>query len=113
MRMAEYAPKLDTAKTKKFVSFGQWWRYETVYLVGSLVINRRDLVLGAANNDGGGHVGKKLDPQYEAILNGAGWEMTLNEPHGDEIVQFQYGHLAALRQMGYEVLNSPDLLKVA
>lgn len=110
MRMAEYAPKLDTAKTKNYVPFSQWWRYETVYLVGRLTINRKDLVLSAAHTDGGAHVGKKLDAEYETILNGAGWKMTLNLPEGDEDLPFRYGHLAALRQMGYEVLNSPDLL---
>jgi hypothetical protein len=38
--------------------------------------------------------------------------MTINLPSGDEEIPFRYGHLSALRQMGYEVLNSPALLKL-
>ncbi len=106
IRMAEFSPKLDTARTKTFVSFGKWWRYEKVYLIGNLDLNRRELVLSAAHTDGGAHVAHALDPQYEDLLNGAGAKMTLNLPEGDEDIPFKYGHLAALRQMGYEVLNS-------
>lgn len=110
---AEYAPKLDTAQTKNFVSFGKWWLYESVYILGKLNVTRKDLVLAAANKDGGAHVDKKLDPDYETILNGVGWSIELNPPGGGtKKLPFKYGHLAALRQMGYEVLNSPDLLKL-
>lgn len=112
LRMAEFAPKLDSAQSKNFVSFGQWWRYEKVYLLGSLDLNRKDLVLAAANKDGGAHVAHSLDPRYENLLNGADSKMTLNLPGGDEDIPFQFGHLSALRQMGYEVLNSPDLVSL-
>jgi len=111
--MAEFTPKLDSARSKNFVSFGQWWRYEKVYLLGTLDLNRKDLVLGAVNKDGGAHVAHSLDPRYENLLNGAGSKMTLNLPEGDEDIPFQFGHLSALRQMGYEVLNSPDLVNLA
>lgn len=113
MRIAEFIPKLDSARSRNFVSLGQWWRYEKVYLIGTLDLNRSDLVLAAANKDGGAHVAHSLDPQYEDLLNGAGSKMTLNLPEGDEDIPFKYGHLSALRQMGYEVLNSPDLLSLA
>jgi len=108
--MAEFAPKLDTARTTSFVAFGNWWRYEKVYLIGALDLNRRDLVLGAVNKDGGAHVAQSLDPRYEALLNGADSKMTLNLPQGDEDIPFRFGHLSALRQMGHEVLHSPALL---
>ena len=70
-----------------------------------------DLVLGAANKDGGAHVDVMLEPKYERVLEGLGWSMTVNpdnEPPEDGACK--HGHLAALRQMGYEVLHSPGLL---
>jgi hypothetical protein len=111
---AEYIPKLDTARTKKNIMYRQWWATETVYLLGKLDIKRKDLVLAAANKDGGAHVDKAYDKDYETILNGVGWSMQINRPDGSEIhLPYKYGHLSALRQMGYEVLNSPNLLKLA
>ena len=81
--------------------------------MGTLKLNRRELVLAAVNKDGGAHVSHALDPKYEDLVNGAGSKMTLNLPSGDEDIPFRYGHLSALRQMGYEVLHSPDLLNLA
>lgn len=111
---AEYIPKLDTARSKNYVPYRKWWSAETVYLLGRLRVTRKDLVLSAANKDGGAHVDKKYDKDYETILSGAGWAMTVNRPDGTtQNFPFKYGHLAALRQMGYEVLNSPNLLRLA
>ena len=78
-------------------------------------LRRRDIVLAAANRDGGAHVDEKLTPEYERLLS-------------PEAVGFFYGadihladgriarpepitdtHLVYLRQMGYEVLESPPL----
>lgn len=110
---AEYHPKLHTARIKKLVSFNQWWRYETVYLLGSLLVSRRDLVLSAVNKDGGAHVDSKLNAEYEEVMKGVGWKIILNLPTGDKDIPFRNAHLAAIRQMGYEILNSPSLLKLA
>jgi hypothetical protein len=114
LELAEYVPKLDTTDHRRWVNLTEWWRNEFVYLVGSMVITRRELVLGAANTDGGAHVADSYGFKYEKILEGAGWKMTLNPDNGaSKELTFKYGHLAALRQMGYEVLNSPDLLLLA
>ncbi|MCD9186303.1 MAG: hypothetical protein LUM44_07705 [Pyrinomonadaceae bacterium] len=111
---AVYVPKLDTAHSNNFVPYRQWWSGETVYLLGKLRVSRKDLVLSAANKDGGAHVDIKHDKDYETILNGVGWSMTMSNPDGTEAKSlFKNGHLAALRQMGYEVLNSHNLLRLA
>jgi hypothetical protein len=40
--------------------------------------------------------------------------MNVNLPNGSSIiVQATNGHLASLRQMGWEVLHSPDLMRLA
>lgn len=108
----EYVPKLHVDYERP-VPFNTWWWNEIVYLANPMrsKINRRDLVLGAANQDGGAHVDSVLEPRYEKVLQGLGWAMTVH-PDGEpsEHIPCKHGHLAALRQMGYEVLNSPDLL---
>ena len=98
------------------VTFNNWWFNEIVYLSKdhNLELTRQDLVLGAADKDGGAHVDKKLEPRYETVLQGLGWSMTVR-PDGEppQEISCKNGHLSALRQMGYEVLHSPDLLSLA
>ena len=50
----DLVPKLATAKTQKNVSFTHWWETEIVYLKGTDKVRRKDMVLYAANKDGGG-----------------------------------------------------------
>ncbi len=108
----EYVPKLHVSY-ERTAPFNDWWFREIVYLSKSdrLRITRKDLVLGAANTDGGAHVDAALEPCYERVLEGLGWSMTVNpDNEPSEYVPCKHGHLAALRQMGYEVLHSPDLV---
>lgn len=111
---AEYLPKLATARTKRLVDKDRWWSGEFVYLIepDGIKLTRRNLVLAAANKDGGAHVDRRLDPVYETILAGARWTMTTHEDGIATDIPFKHGHLAALRQIGYEVLNSPDILRL-
>ena len=44
-------------------TFEEWWTQETVYRFGAFRIKRQDLVLHAANKDGGAHVDEKLAPE--------------------------------------------------
>jgi hypothetical protein len=114
LEVAEYAPKLHEAQTKRFVAVSEWWLKEIAYIVNGYVITRKDLVLKAANTDGGAHVADKFNPHYENLLNGAGWKMTLNPPTGaSKELAFKYGHLAALRQIAYETFNSPSITSLA
>jgi hypothetical protein len=111
----EWVPKLHVDYERP-VTFNTWWCREVVYLSkpDSLQITRKDLVLGAANKDGGSHVDRALEPRYEKVLEGLGWSMTVNpDNEPSEEVQCKHGHLAALRQMGYEVLHSPRILALA
>jgi hypothetical protein len=112
---AEFVPKLDSARTKRLTGRLAWWEREFVYVLkpARIRLTRRDLVLAAANKDGGAHVDALLDPHYEVILSGAGWSITTNFGGVTKEVRFKNAHLAALRQMAYEVLNSHDLTALA
>lgn len=107
-----YIPNLSV-EYERPVPFNTWWFGEIVYLAkaDNLKITRRDLVLGAANQDGGSHVDATLEPRYEKVLQGLGWSMTVRSGDGTALhISCKDGHLSALRQMGYEVLHSPDLV---
>lgn len=108
-------PKLSAATRSQEIDFDAWWNQEIVYVFllasQSVRLSRKRLVLVAANQDGGAHVDAQLDRQYEALESGAGWMMTRNPDDGPpEKLPLRNGHLAALRQIGYEILHSPALL---
>jgi len=106
---ARFFPKLD-AGPKRDVPFEAWWKREMIFLNKRQKICRRDLVIAARNKDGGAHVDAVLEPAYEWVADGAGLAMS-QERAGLVLREwtFQSAHLASLRQIGYEVLNSPSL----
>jgi hypothetical protein len=110
-------PLLAKNYGSKLVDFNNWWEKEVVIdLKGSGgTFNRRGLVLEAANTDGGAHVGTKLDSKYEKAMNGGGISLAITFKDGRGIQErlFQNVHYASLRQVAYEVLNSPALLALA
>lgn len=108
----EYVPKFKV-EYERPLAFDDWWSTEIVYLSKNrgLQITRKDLVLGAANKDGGAHVDTALEPSHQSVLEGLEWSMTVNPTYApSQQVRCKHGHLAALRQIGYEVLNSQLLL---
>lgn len=102
-------PQLGDGSTKLLMPREDWWQ-QVVVLVGSVKASRKDIALGAANKDGGAHVDPKMGKNYEMLRHGL-WARVYHE--GQEIVsseQIQRTQLLCLRQMGYEVLNSSELV---
>ena len=115
------APLLDEAPSRRFIPRQVWWDKEIIFKSVGGGITRRKLVLYAANNDGGAHVDYALDAEYERLVDGMGvtvsftdvdetTKLPLMEPMVEEL---RSTHLAGLRQLAYEVLNSPELTTVA
>ena len=107
---------LGEAPHKEFVLPDHWWE-QVIYVGGSpmrggvpgpqLRIRRKDIVLCAADRDGGAHVDPRLTAEYHALVEGL-WRGTKGPPHTEiSVLDDQF---VLLRQMGYEVLNSPDLV---
>ena len=109
---AEYEPILDSFKRQPtFVPTDAWWN-QTVYRISEGDVARRHIVLGAANKDGGAHVDPQLTREYEALCRGVA-NIGYSTPHETIEHPIPNSHLADLRQMGHELLNSPDLLSLA
>lgn len=111
-----FQPKLDAARHRRLVPFDQWWEGEIVYaaVATGIVISRRDVVLYAANKEGGAHVDTRVDSLLEWMLQGGTWMIT-NYPENGEPTSFPFENMlsAALRQITYEVLNSPGVIGLA
>lgn len=108
--------KLDTSGNRRTIPFLEWWQGERIL---QATFTRRDLVLWAANKDGGAHVDATLDDEYVRIVNGLGFGLTVIGTDEGEIPKKQQVtydllnlHFACLRQIAYEVLNSQDLTKL-
>lgn len=108
------------------VPWQQWWEMPIyvsradagIRIAGSpdrnIFITRKNLILGAANKDGGAHVDAELDPDYEFLASIGALQLYSDEVHlaNGETVSLpplKDAHLVYLRQIGYEVLESLDL----
>jgi hypothetical protein len=70
--------------------------------------------MGIANKDGGAHVADLIPEAYDMLSRPGGIIMiTIGPEDGAVDVPIAGVHLAMLRQMAYEVLNSPALLDIA
>lgn len=109
-------PALDDPTRREFVLFETWWRKESIIqLVSHGSLNRRDLILAAVNKDGGAHVDVELQPTYNKTRLGADMEIEISlKTHPNALkTMFENAHYASLRQIGYEVLNSPSITNLS
>jgi hypothetical protein len=98
----------------RFIPATAWWDGELVFFSAGKRFKRKPLVLHAANKDGGAHVDHSLPEDYAWLLNGADVAFGITTPDGREMMnKLPNPHLAYLRQMAYEVLQSPALLALA
>jgi hypothetical protein len=96
-RISLHAP-LENAPMGGFLPWQQWWS-QVVFVDGYHRATRSNIVLTAANKDGGAHL-DDLPDWYEALQKGGTW-LSRAGVHEQ--------HLVMLRQVGYEILNSPEL----
>jgi hypothetical protein len=105
-----HMPNLDTREPKQLLMPWKLWGQQTIYRLNGKNISRMQIVLGAANKDGGAHVDERLTPEYAALRDGVVnifFHMDEKEVGGP----VPYGHLCDLRQMGHEILTTPQLLE--
>jgi hypothetical protein len=134
-------PSLDVGTNPYYLPVAEWLG-QLAQVMGAVRLTRRDIILTAADRDGGAHVDSKLTPEYEHLMadgalgvmvrepgkpsssrfvwasffdadpRGTGSHATaLEGPQTHEVVDVAKGaHLVALRKMGFEILNSPQLM---
>lgn len=100
-------PKLRKSDRDSLLPVDDWWA-QPVYCMGQgQFYRRKDLVLAASNKDGGAHVDAKLTPEYEKLAADF-WSVS----SGGQSRPLEDIHLIGLRQLGYELLNSEELIKL-
>jgi hypothetical protein len=89
----------------------EWWN-QIVFILGKTRCSRKDLVPAAADKDGGAHVDAKLTGDYETLMTSGIRGFFHYSPTGETgtFKPIMDAHLVYIRQMGHEVLNSPELL---
>lgn len=84
--------------------FEDWWSNDVVLKDSSGgTYSRRELVLFAANKDGGAHVDGELDESYERLKDGSGLGITVHTAAGSTTIPDVIAH--SIRQIGFEVLE--------
>jgi hypothetical protein len=105
-------PKLSSKS--RFIPASVWWKEEGIFVRGVKRFTRWNFVNWGANKDGGSHVDSAYPTEYQAILDGMDWSMDWPFPDGStRKIPLTDGHVATLRQIGFEALSSPQLLKLA
>ncbi len=109
-----FQPRLGSPRGFRSVQAPDWWRNEPVMLVGHSRVTRRDAVslltlaaTGSDDNPARSHLAE--------LLVNAGWIGVRISPFGETVqdVPVYAAARAVVRQIAHEVLNSPELKKLA
>jgi hypothetical protein len=86
------------------IDFGQWWEGIVISDSNRNVFCRKDLVLSAANKDGGAHIDPQIDEKYFDLANAStfGWEFGSTNRKS----AFNNPILQSIRQIAYEIEKS-------
>ena len=99
-------PELGQSRNRRLTPFAVWWS-EIVHTFET-DFSRKDIVLSAANKDGGAHVDPAPSSCTNKLRAGVGTVRWTTEK-GTFVRPLLNAHFYLLRQFGYEVLNSPEL----
>ena len=102
---SRYIPMLDNfpPKSVKMIDFESWWNKPVFVDKQDHKLTRKDLILTAANQDGGAHVDPSLDKTY-ANLSRNGLDLIVNHGTGEKILDKP--ERVAIRQIAHEVLKT-------
>ncbi len=111
-----FRPFLDDSPRDEQVDLDTWWSGEPILKLSTSeeFVTRRRLVLAASNRDGGAHVDTRRTADYERLEAGLGIQMDVGRTDGTRsLITLRFANLAALRQIGHEILTSKDLIEIA
>jgi hypothetical protein len=102
-------PPTDTWEVRSVCLADDWWN-EGVWLEGAIALSRRDIVLSAANQDGGAHVDENPSAKTRMVKAGPRITVTINgKPLESGMANHHY---PLIRQMTFEVTTSPDMRRL-
>ncbi len=101
------SPPLGKLGNSRLLKVRDWW--EEIIMLQKEAFSRRDIILSAANQDGGAHVDANPNKKTRELKQGVGIFSTSQEGVEKSIALTDH-HLPLLRQIGYEVLSSEELV---
>jgi hypothetical protein len=106
-------PNLGDGETFLLPAAG-WWDQLLFILDTGTRVRRGDPALAAACKDGGASLYLDVRPKYERLVENGSLASCGGELHGAKAtLPAKAAHFVALRTMGWESLNSPDLIHLA
>ena len=112
MVKADLVPILDDGPpTLIELTFQDWWD-QIVWVSGEFKLSRKQIVLYAANKDGGTHVDATLPESYSSFIDKDGYmEIPVGTFGNDKVMTYSFKntHYSSLRQISWEVINSTSL----
>jgi hypothetical protein len=103
------SPLLDKSYSNDFISIDAWWSEVVMICSGSY--SRKNIILSAANQDGGAHVDSNPDSKTTQLKDGV-LRFDVNINGVKQTIPLVDSHFPLLRQFGYEVLNSPEIMQM-
>lgn len=99
-----YLAMLDETPYKRWLPFDDWWTEPIIVDDRRNKLTREKLIRTVSNQDGGAHVDPELDKTYSRLSKGI--SLGVHYQEGEEIFLLKRPELAAIRQIGHEVLKS-------
>ncbi|MBV8755611.1 MAG: SEC-C domain-containing protein [Hyphomicrobiales bacterium] len=101
----KYVPLLDMGPIPaRHVSFEEWWGAQVFVDGQKKSFSRKDIILTAANQDGGAHVDPGLDSAYATLSRDNSLNWFGGSP--DKFEPLPFPERAAIRQIAHEVLKT-------
>jgi len=106
-------PKLGNGDLSKYTQmvFEDWWNEVILISHGKYEFSRKSLILHVAEKDGGAHVDSELPIHYETLKEGE-WFYVKGGSDYSPTIKYSAKYLMYLRQIGWEVLNSAELISL-
>lgn len=102
----ERTAPLNDVMRRDLIPAAEWWTEVVISMKHKL--GRKDVVLAAADQDGGAHVDAVPDPETVEMIKGIGTFASIFKGQVTRRVLDNH-HFPLLRQFGHEVLSSPDI----
>lgn len=116
----ELRPKLGNLLSRYEMPADRWWKGiveikgDQLGDPGQHVYRRMDVAKGISEHDGGAHLASKIPESYDVLTRPGGLvRITIGTEENNREVPIEGVHLAMLRQIAYEALNSPALRALA
>lgn len=109
-----YGPNLEEfiEGVSEVLPIDKWWTQIVWRLDTKSFLSRRDIILTAANQDGGAHVDENLNGNYKKLAEEVWGNINIKKGPTCLNLPIINMHFVALRTIANELLQSPEFLKL-